>query len=150
MGKFKEYTMELNHTGLVKSCPEVDLRGQQLDSPSLPLSAAQLDSVGFSIIRKCIHAVETRGKVVQQMASFSVKVTHLGRRQTCYLLFSDFKWLIHSPSAIVGVFPRVTLLWSWSSQPIWCRQPLLCIQIHAHQIWGIIRKPITEVQLVKY
>uniref|UniRef100_A0A2I3HMQ1 Rho GTPase-activating protein 26 n=1 Tax=Nomascus leucogenys TaxID=61853 RepID=A0A2I3HMQ1_NOMLE len=34
---------------------------QQLDCPSLALSAAQLDSIGFSIIRKCIHAVETRG-----------------------------------------------------------------------------------------
>lgn len=58
---------------------------------SLPLSAAQLDIIGFNIIKKCIHAVETRGKVVQQMALFSAMVIHVGRRQTRYLLFSDFK-----------------------------------------------------------
>lgn len=30
---------------------------------SLPFpAAAQLDSIGFSIIKKCIHAVETRGR----------------------------------------------------------------------------------------
>lgn len=41
------------------------------------LSAAQLDNIGFSIIRKCIYAVETRGIVVHQMALFLGKVLHL-------------------------------------------------------------------------
>ena len=63
--------------------------GQHLDCLLLSLSAAQLDSIGFSIIKKCIHAVETRGKIVQQMALFSAKVTHLVRWQTCYLLFAN-------------------------------------------------------------
>uniref|UniRef100_A0A8C8A7Y3 Rho GTPase-activating protein 26 n=1 Tax=Otus sunia TaxID=257818 RepID=A0A8C8A7Y3_9STRI len=31
---------------------------------------AQLDNIGFSIIKKCIHAVETRGRAVHQMVSF--------------------------------------------------------------------------------
>lgn len=31
-------------------------------SSSLP--AAQLDNIGFSIIKRCIHAVETRGRVL--------------------------------------------------------------------------------------
>lgn len=83
--------MGLIHPELVKPCPNVVLRHQHLDCRFLSLSAAQLDSIGFSIIRKCIHAVETRGKVVQQMALFSAKVMHLVPRQTCYLLFPDFK-----------------------------------------------------------
>lgn len=65
VGKIKRicgHTIGLSHLGLVTPCPKIGLHGQQLELCSLPLSAAQLDSIGFSIIRKCIHAVETRGK----------------------------------------------------------------------------------------
>uniref|UniRef100_A0A8D0H952 Rho GTPase-activating protein 26 n=1 Tax=Sphenodon punctatus TaxID=8508 RepID=A0A8D0H952_SPHPU len=48
---------------------------------------AQLDNIGFSIIRKCIHAVETRGRVVHQMALFLGKVLHLFRFVCACLLF---------------------------------------------------------------
>lgn len=34
------------------------------------LPAAQLDNIGFSIIKKCIHAVETRGRALHQMVLF--------------------------------------------------------------------------------
>lgn len=146
--------MELRHPGLVTPRPETDSHGQQLDCPSLPLSAAQLDSIGFSIIRKCIHAVETRGKAVQHGALFSARGTHLWKPQTCYLLFSDFKWLINSPSAIADVCPRAVLLWnggSWSIYVIslfgWSKKNFVCVHT---KYMGFIRKPVTEVQLLKY
>lgn len=41
-----------------------------ITSLSSSLSAAQLDNIGFSIIKKCIHAVETRGRAVHQMVLF--------------------------------------------------------------------------------
>ena len=114
--------------GWSSTVPGLVCTTSQLDCPFLPLSAAQLDSIGFNIIRKCIHAVETRGKVVQQMALFSVKVTHLVRWQTWYLLFPNFKWLINSPNAIGGVFPQVLLLWSAGALNWFSRQPLRLVR----------------------
>lgn len=64
------------------------------EEPALPAAhpalcpspaAAQLDSIGFSIIKKCIHAVETRGRAASGWACCGAAV---GRGALALLPFS--------------------------------------------------------------